>query len=169
MIEHTFCRTMAAYNTWMNERLYACARRLSDDERKRDRGAFFRSIHSTLNHILAGDRFWLGRFTGRDYGPAGLGTDLYDDFDALAAERSAMDAEITRWAAGVDRAALSAPFVYVSVSDGVERRAPTWLVVTHLFNHQTHHRGQVTTLLMQAGIDPGVTDLPKMPGLDAVT
>ena len=65
MIAPAYCQLMARYNRWMNERLYALCAGLDDDERKRDRGAFFGSIHGTLNHLLWGDRMWLGRFTRR--------------------------------------------------------------------------------------------------------
>lgn len=162
---------MAAYNRWMNERVYAACAPIPDAERKRDRGAFFKSIHGTLNHLLFGDRAWLGRFLGADrndpsgrfYAPR---TDaiLFEDFDALRAERAWLDEEIARWAAGLTETWLAADFTWTSGIDGKTRTFPAWLLVTHMFNHQTHHRGQLTTLLSQLGIDPGATDLPWMPG-----
>jgi uncharacterized damage-inducible protein DinB len=158
-----YCQTMAAYNGWMNHQLYAAAAQLSDAQRKQDRGAFFRSIHSTLNHILWGDRLWLGRFDGQTYATGVMGADLYDDFDELRARRLAHDAAIAAWAAQVSAAALAGPLSWYS---GVARRdlsRPRWLCVMQMFNHQTHHRGQVTTLLKQSGVDPGVTDLPWAP------
>lgn len=83
MIDPGYCQTFAAYNAWMNEKLYACAAQLCDEERKRDRGAFFRSLHSTFNHLLWADRVWLGRFNGRIYDVGAIGVDLCDDFDHL--------------------------------------------------------------------------------------
>jgi uncharacterized damage-inducible protein DinB len=163
MIDPEYCQTMAAYNGWMNRKLYAAAATLSDEARKSDRGAFFRSIHSTLNHILWGDRLWLPRFNGRTYPVGAIGEDLYDDYDALTAARLAMDEEIAAWAAALDGAQLAGTLSWHS---GVARREmarPRGLCVTQMFNHQTHHRGQVTTLLKQAGIDPGATDLPWAP------
>lgn len=157
------CQTFAAYNAWMNEKVYACAAQLSDDERKRDRGAFFRSIHSTLNHVLWGDRMWMGRFTGRQYEAGKIGVDLYADFDHLRLARVEMDADITAWAMALRPGVLSGALTWYSGMLQRELTKPLWLCVSHFFNHQTHHRGQVTTLLKQAGIDPGVTDLIVAP------
>jgi uncharacterized damage-inducible protein DinB len=168
MIDAQFCQTFAAYNTWMNEKLYACAEQLSDAERKRDRGAFFRSIHSTLNHVLWGDRLWLSRFNGRKYDTGPIGVDLYDDFAHLRLARVEMDAEITDWAQHVRRDQLAADLTWFSGGAQRDLTRPMWLAATQMFNHQSHHRGQVTTLLKQAGIDPGVTDLHWTPlGRDA--
>lgn len=166
MITASYCQTMAAYNAWMNDKLYHAAATLSDEERKRDRGAFFRSIHSTLNHLLYGDAVWLARFPGApraSYSVRPNGEDTHDDFAALRAARRELDADITAWAAQIDDARLTGPLVWFSKMTQTEWRRPLALCVMQMFNHQTHHRGQVSTLLMQAGIDPGVTDLPWAP------
>jgi uncharacterized damage-inducible protein DinB len=163
-------RQLARYNTWMNRRLYDRAATLSDNERRRDRGAFFGSIHGTLNHLLLGDRVWMARFTGdRDrhasrtasgevIAVTSLGQELYADFEALRRERAATDADLEAWIDGLDDAALGGPLVYRTLAGAPHERV-LWEAVAHVFNHQTHHRGQVTTLLFQAGVDPGVTDL----------
>jgi uncharacterized damage-inducible protein DinB len=158
-----YARTMAAYNSWMNERLYECCARLGDDARKRDAGAFFKSIHGTLNHLLLGDRIWMGRFTGRAFAVKSLDQELYADFGELRAERRKTDADISQWAAGLTEAAFASELSYTSVVNPQPRRYPLWFAVTHFFNHQTHHRGQLTTLLFQRGTDPGVTDLIWLP------
>ena len=163
MIDAEHCQTFAAYSTWMNEKLYDCALQLSDADRKLDRGAFFRSIHSTLNHLLWSDRNWLTRFTGRKYEVGPIGVDLYADFEHLRLARVEMDAELTSWAMSVRADQLAAPLTWFSVAAKRDFTRPMWLCVTQLFNHQTHHRGQVTTLLKQAGIDPGVTDIAWAP------
>jgi uncharacterized damage-inducible protein DinB len=168
MITPQHVRLMARYNQWMNRKIYAACDRLSDEQRKADRGAFFKSIHSTLNHLLWGDYMWLGRFThgtplAKDYPKAASGTDLYADWDRLKAARSAMDADILAWAATADGQWLAQDFTWYSGLVKANRTKPAWLLATHLFNHQTHHRGQVTTLLSQQGIDPGDTDLMLMP------
>jgi uncharacterized damage-inducible protein DinB len=160
-----WARTFASYNRWMNERLYACSAGLSDSDRKRDRGAFFRSIHGTLNHGLHGDRLWMARFTGKEYRVESLDEELYSDFVELQRERAATDAAIDAYAAGLDDAALAGTLRYRSVVNPAPRELPLWLALTHFFNHQTHHRGQLTTLLHQAGVDPGVTDLIWLPGV----
>jgi uncharacterized damage-inducible protein DinB len=158
---------LARYNTWMNEKLYALSATLSDDERKRDRGAFFKSIHGTLNHLLLADRVWLARFTGATVpegflGPGirSLDQELYADFDELRKERALTDGKLSAWVAELTPERLSAPLVYMR--RGQKQEFPLWHAVAHVFNHQTHHRGQVTTLLMQRGCDPGVTDLVAM-------
>jgi uncharacterized damage-inducible protein DinB len=158
--------TMAAYNTWMNERLFQCAAKLDDEQRRRDLGAFFKSVHGTLNHILLGDRAWLDRFTGRPVQMKTAGDELYADFDALRRARSATDQQIERWATTLGDTFADAPYSFHSVVYQRDRTTPGWVAIAHLFNHQTHHRGQVTTLLMQLGVDPGITDLPWMPMLD---
>jgi uncharacterized damage-inducible protein DinB len=154
---------MARYNAWMNARLYALCATLGDDERRRDRGAFFRSIHSTLNHIVYADLAFLSRFTGDPPEVPALGVDLHAEFAALRAARAALDARIEAWCATLDEDWLAQKLTYTSKVDGQTRTLPRWLLVTHLFNHQTHHRGQLTTLLTQRGLDIGSTDLPFMP------
>ena len=160
-----WARTLAAYNRWMNERLYALCAGLPDEERKRDRGAFFRSIHGTLNHLLLGDRIWLGRFRGEPFAVASLDQELYADFAELRAERAHTDREIDAWAASLAPADFEGTLHFASFVNPAPRSLPFWVAATHFFNHQAHHRGQLTTLLMQAGADPGVTDLIWLPEL----
>ena len=157
---------MARYNRWMNECIYGHCEKLSDAERKVDRGAFFRSIHGTLNHLLLGDRIWLGRFLSREFHVETLADELYADFSELRGERARTDAEILEWVKTLDQKCLGAPLKFRSIVGNRDRSFPLWFMVQHFFNHQTHHRGQVTTLLMQAGVDPGVTDLMWLPGME---
>jgi len=166
MIDRDYCLTMARYNQWMNERLYEGCAGIADADRRRDLGAFFRSVHGTLNHLLWADRVWMSRFTGGERPATGPADELYADFDALRAARGEMDMAILDWAGTLDEAWLRSTFTWTSGADGSTRSRPAWILVTHLFNHQTHHRGQLTTLMMQLGRDPGVTDLPWMPGVE---
>ena len=142
----------------MNARLYETAGALTDEERKRDLGAFFHSLHGTLNHLLLADRIWLGRFLGDAPLKMPLDGELYADFDELRRERVRTDDEIVVWIDAMTDDRLAASFSY-SNSRGESFQHPLWYAVLHCFNHQTHHRGQATTLLMQLGKDPGVTDL----------
>lgn len=167
MYTGNYAQLMAEYNRWMNEKLYTACAKLSDAERKRDRGAFFKSVHGTLNHLLLGDRWWLGRFTGKTYETKAIGVDLYADFTELRAVRAVMDREIVDWAAGVTTAWLQEPMTWTSKTYGFTQTQPRWVLVTQMCNHQTHHRGQITTLLSQQGIDIGVTDIPPLPVLQA--
>ena len=157
---------MARYNRWMNERIYERCEKLSDTERKVDRGAFFCSIHGTLNHLLLGDRLWLGRFLAREFRFKTLADELYADFDELHRERTKTDAEILGWVETLDEAQLAGLFKVRSMVRKRDCTFPLWFAVQQFFNHQTHHRGQVTTLLMQAGVDPGATDLLWLPGME---
>ena len=161
-------RLFAAYNSWINDRLYAACAGLPDEERKRDRGAFFRSIHGTLNHLLLADSIWMGRFEAKPFAFSSLDQELYAGFDELRARRGEMDRRIERWAEGLTDAALDAKLTFTSVLSKRTHSPTLWKVVAHFFNHQAHHRGQLTTLLSQAGVDYGGTDLLFMPSvLDA--
>jgi uncharacterized damage-inducible protein DinB len=155
--------TMARYNAWMNGKVYDAAATLSEDERKADRGAFFGSIHATLDHILLGDRAWMNRLGPRDYPVKPIGQPLYDDFAELRAAREAMDADILAWTETLTPEWLAETYAWTSTLYGGDFAHPRWGLVQHMFNHQTHHRGQATTLLSQAGLDVGPTDMPAGP------
>lgn len=159
-----FASTLARYNQWMNSRLYDLTATLTDAERKEDRGAFFKSIHGTLNHILLADNVWLGRFIGQPFFVTALSQELFAGFDDLRQARESTDQRIVQWADTLSLALLDSELRFTPITSPVEKVLPMRLAVTHFFNHQTHHRGQITTMLSQLGIDPGVTDLPMMPG-----
>jgi uncharacterized damage-inducible protein DinB len=160
-----YATTMAAYGRWINDRLYDSCSNLPDEQRKKDLGAFFKSIHGTLNHLLLADRIWLGRFTQRPIRATSLNQELYSHFDELRAERNRTDRDISEWAASLRDSDFDGTLHYVGIVNPQPRSCPFRLAVVHFFNHQTHHRGQVTTLLMQSGVDPGVTDLIALPQL----
>ena len=151
--------TLAQYNSAMNRKLYATVSLLSDPDRRQDRGAFFGSIYATLNHLLLVDRLWFGRIVGRPSNFHSLDQELYTDFEEMRRARLEMDTQIESWAQALTDQQLTADLIYRDMSN-VESSSALWVVVTHLFNHQTHHRGQITTLLSQAGLDIGVTDFP---------
>lgn len=163
MIDNTHYVLMAEYNQWMNNKLYAVCAGIPDRDRKRDLGAFFKSIHGTLNHLLYGDKAWMGRFTGQTIDGLTMGLDLYEDFHELRRAREEMDKHILKWAMELTSDWLARPFQFTSKVDNRTRTLPTWALVSHMFNHQTHHRGQLTTLIRQLGRDPGVTDIPWLP------
>ncbi|MGQ0677560.1 MAG: DinB family protein [Rhodospirillales bacterium] len=165
MIAPAHAQTMARYNKWQNQNLYACAARLTEDERRAERGAFFGSIHKTLNHLLWGDRIWLHRFAGTARPEGGIpeSVGLVEGWADLRRERAAFDEAIIRWADGLDPRWLAGDLTYYSGAAKRDITKPKWLLVTHLFNHQTHHRGQVHCLLTQAGQRPHATDLAALP------
>ena len=150
--------TFARYNAWANQRLYDACARLSEPEYMERRPSFFGSIHATLNHLLVGDRIWLGRIDGRVEKLA-LNQILYGDFTALRVARVAEDERLIRTVENIDAAALDQPLDYLTTA-GDRRRVPLRLVLAHIFNHQTHHRGQVHGLLSQTRVAP--------PGLDLI-
>jgi uncharacterized damage-inducible protein DinB len=161
MITPAYVRTMAAYNAEMNRRLYGAAGQLSDAERREQRGAFWGTIHGTLTHILWGDRQWMSRFDDWPK-PTVLikqSANMIEDFVVLSAEREKADGDISHWAAKVDDAWLARDMTWFSGAANREVRAPHQLLVTHFFNHQTHHLGQVHTMLTAAGQETGDTDL----------
>ncbi|MCW5828133.1 MAG: damage-inducible protein DinB [Deltaproteobacteria bacterium] len=168
-----FFHIHARYNRWMNRKIYDAAAEFPDAERKRDLGAFFKSIHGTLNHLVLTDRIWLGRFTGdterfRSLDSSGkpidihsLGQVLYEDFAELRHERERTDSDIGKFVDSLSQDVLETPLHY-KTSSGEPCSHPLWWALMHMFNHGTHHRGQTTTLLKQLGKDPGVTDLVAM-------
>src|SRR5205085_3030953 len=153
MIDPDYVRCMARYNRWQNDNLYAIADALSDAERKRARGAFFGSIHATLNHLLWADRIWMSRLAGTPRPEGGIPESVatYGDWSELKRERAAFDKVMLDWADRLDAAALAGDLTWFSGAIKAEVRKPKWLLVTHMFNHQTHHRGQVHCMLTQAG------------------
>lgn len=144
-------RRLAAYNAWANARLYDAATALTDFERKRDVKGYFASLHGTLNHLMVADRIWLKRLTGTGDAPAALGAILFEAFTELREAREAEDERLSTYVAGLDPAAYQKTLAYQDTR-GEGKALPVKLVLTHLFNHQTHHRGQATQMLRQLGV-----------------
>lgn len=161
---------LARYNAWMNAKLYAAAATLSAADLALNRGAFFGSILGTLNHLVVGDTVWLKRFAQRPTRPitlevvrllptpAALNELLFTDLAALRQRRFLLDEAISVWAEALTTADLASSLSYVNMA-GMAQSKNMGSLLLHFFNHQTHHRGQATTLLAQAGLDVGVTDL----------
>ncbi len=164
------CHLLARYNDSMNRKLIAAAATLPEDEIDRDHGAFFGSVLGTLNHLVVADTLWLKRLAAhpacagvleplRDTPmPAALDARPCATLDALRQRREALDALFVALCGQLEQAALDTPLEYRN-SRGEPFRRPLGNLLLHVFNHQTHHRGQATTLLSQAGVDVGVTDL----------
>jgi uncharacterized damage-inducible protein DinB len=149
----------ADYNHWANARLYQSAFALSDADYRRDVGAFFKSMHGTLNHILVADRIWLKRLTGQGDHPDKLGAIIHDDRRALALARADEDDRIVRYVASLDDAMLGSLLEYRTTS-GKPFKQKRSHILAHLFNHQTHHRGQAHTILsICTGREPPPLDL----------
>lgn len=161
---------MADYNAWMNKNIYATARQLTPAEISADRGAFFGSILATLNHLVVADTIWLKRFANHPTGfsssadinllpdPASLDEILHRSIEELWPARQAMDQLINRFVAEISDSDLAVPLEYIN-TQGKSYKKNFFSLLSHLFNHQTHHRGQVCTLLTQSGLNVGVTDL----------
>jgi uncharacterized damage-inducible protein DinB len=163
-------RLMANYNVWMNTKVLDAAMLRSDDELLLDRRAFFGSILGTLNHLIVADTLWLKRFATLEAQrevlapvlalemPTSLNQVMFTDIKALATHRKMLDQMIVDMAANMSESSLTEVLHYTN-SAGVVSAKPFSSVLIHFFNHQTHHRGQVTTLLTQTGVDVGITDL----------
>jgi len=140
-------KMLAAYNAWVNERLYEAAAKIEDADYRADRGAFFGSLHGTLNHLLLGDRIWMHRFTGEGEEPKRLDAILHDDFASLRAARHAEDGRIVTYVGRLSEADLQGTIRYRSTRSPAEIEQYLAPLLLHFFNHQTHHRGQAHCLL----------------------
>lgn len=156
---------LAEYNRWMNGELFEVCARIPDSDRRRDMGAFFRSIHGTFNHLLLADRLWMGRLTDEPFVVSSLAEELYADYDDLHRERRMEDQRILNWVAALTEIDLDREISYISAVDKKHRQFRMEDILLHLFHHQTHHRGQITTLISQLGHDFGETDLLFMPAM----
>jgi uncharacterized damage-inducible protein DinB len=137
---------LASYNRWANARLYEAALALGDTDYRRDVGAFFRSLHGTLNHLLLTDRIWLKRLTGEGDHPNALDAILYEDRTQLALARADEDDRIMSFIASLDDRAIAGTLRYANTA-GKQFEQSRVGILSHLFNHQTHHRGQAHTIL----------------------
>jgi uncharacterized damage-inducible protein DinB len=163
MITSEYVRTMAGYNHWQNTSIYSAADQLSDAQRKQSRAAFWDSVHGTLNHLLWGDQIWMSRFAGTPTPKVKSMKESSAQFASwpdLKAARAICDQSIIDWASKLAPDWLQGDLTWFSGAAGRELTKPKWLLVTHMFNHQTHHRGQVHCMLTQCGVKPDDTDLP---------
>lgn len=161
MLDPAYVQLMARYNAWQNQSLCEAADRLDDEGRWRDRGTFFKSIAGTFNHILWADEVWLSRLIGTPKPPIG-GRDsvIYvKDWAEFRRHRTERDAAIIAWAETVEHTWLRGTLIWYSGAAGREMGKPRALAIAHLFNHQTHHRGQIHAMLTAAGTVPEDTDL----------
>lgn len=165
MISSEYCRTMARYNTWQNNSLVTATDGLTNVDRWKDRGAFFQSIAATLNHIYWADALILQRLKGNEHPEQTIKHSLtapsdWNDFKLLRSQRND---EIEKWATQLVDADLNGTIAWYpgGGSTRIERSAA--LCATELFNHQTHHRGQVHAMLTAAGTKLEATNLSMMP------
>jgi uncharacterized damage-inducible protein DinB len=165
MISPDHVRAFARYNLWQNASLYREAEALGEVERRLPRGAFFSTIHATLNHLLWADQIWMHRFAGTPKPEGGIKQSawLHAEWADLAAGRRQFDQVVLTWADGLDAGWLGGDMTWFSGAQGRDVSKPRWLLVAHMFNHQTHHRGQIHAMLTAAGGRPDDTDLPFMP------
>jgi uncharacterized damage-inducible protein DinB len=162
MITPEYARTMARYNAELNRRVYSAALRLSDEQRRSDEGAFWKSIHSTLNHLYWADRIWLSRFgvaKAPDVPIARSGT-MIEDFEILWAERQDLDRVLIEWTDAMTPDEIAGDLSWHSGATGRDMTRSRALLIMQIFNHQTHHRGQVHALITRFGEKTGDTDLP---------
>lgn len=165
MITPEFLQRMARYNLWQNESLFRAADTLSDQARRADRGSFFKSVHATLSHILWADRLWMSRLSDWESPSCGIeeSATLYEDWGDLKAARAKADAAFISWADQTTAKDFAGDLTWFSGAMGREMLRPKAICMMQVFNHQTHHRGQVHAMLTAAGTKPEDTDLPFMP------
>ena len=165
MIDTGYVQHMARYNRWQNENMYAVADALSDADRRKQREAFFGSIHATLNHLLWADQIWMSRFAGTPKPVGGIpeSVSIHHAWDDLRRERTEFDATIIHWADNLDPQWLEGDLTWFSGASKRDLTRPKSILILHFFTHQTHHRGQVHCMLTQAGLKAHVTDLMAMP------
>ncbi|MBE9029667.1 DinB family protein [filamentous cyanobacterium LEGE 11480] len=166
----THIQLMAEYNQWMNQKIYATAAALSAEQLQCDCQAFFGSVLGTLNHLMVGDIVWLKRFAAHPVKflaleplrgmeqPRSIDQMLYEDFGELRQQREQLDQIVRDWVNDLTEGDLDLVLDYQNMR-AVPARRQLGRLLCHFFNHQTHHRGQVTTLLSQFGLDVGGTDL----------
>jgi uncharacterized damage-inducible protein DinB len=156
---------MARYNLWQNESLTRAASDISSAERQVERGAFFGTIEKTFSHILWGDSIWLSRFEGTDPPKGGIpdSTSLVQNWDNFKTDRAAVDQRILKWAQNVPPEWFEGDLSWYSGAVGRNVTKPKATLVVHMFNHQTHHRGQIHAMLTAAGAKPDATDIAFMP------
>lgn len=168
MITPAYCQMMARYNVWQNSQIHAICNDLSVEELAQDRGAFFGSIMATINHILWGDTLWMSRFDGGEGPrvPAKQHAELCATYAQWSEERNSMDQRIMRWAEALQPEDLDGDLHWHAQMLNADMRKPKGLCAVHMFNHQTHHRGQIHAMLTGMGRDPGDTDLVLLPEED---
>jgi uncharacterized damage-inducible protein DinB len=157
----THFQMLSRYNRIANERLYESCGQLDPLEYRRQRQGSFSSIHGLLNHILLGDRIWMARFQGRGQSTPPLNTVLFEDFADLHSARIREDHEMEAFFEHVTADFLERPFTYVN-NKGHEYTEQPSVAVSHMFNHQTHHRGQVHVMLAQTAVQPPSLDLHRI-------
>lgn len=162
MITPEYARTMARYNAELNRRVYGAALRLSDEQRRSDEGAFWKSIHATLSHLYWADRIWLSRFGAAKAPevPIARSGAMIEDFDTLWAQRQELDQVLIEWADAMTPDEIAGDLSWRSGATGRDMTKPRALLIMQIFNHQTHHRGQVHALITRFGEKSGDTDLP---------
>ena len=165
MVDPAFCQKMAAYNRWQNTSLTEAASALNHEERWLDRGAFFKSIAQTFNHLLWDDALWLARFKGNKRPEETIDVTLEEPgvWSDFLKERQRRDHDIITWAKALREEDLAGDVHWYPAGGDTLVTKPAKLCAMHFFNHQTHHRGQIHAMLTAAGARPDVTDLPMLP------
>jgi uncharacterized damage-inducible protein DinB len=143
---------LARYNQWVNTKLYSMAAALPDEAYRRNVGAFFRSLHGTLNHLLTADRIWLRRLTHEGDHPKALDAIVFDDLPALRAARESDDLRLIRFVEQLPATQFEQQWDYQTMN-GTPQRQPIREILAHVFNHQAHHRGQAHAILTILGVN----------------
>lgn len=163
MIGPEYARHMARYNAWQNQWMYQAADTLTEAQRLENRGGFWGGIQTTLSHLMWGDTLWISRFDGGDRPEGGMDASTACDWPTMMAQRPRLDARIAAWAWSADESDFAGDFKWFSAAVNREMTVPKPVCVMQMFNHQTHHRGQVHAMLTAFGVKTCDTDVPFMP------
>lgn len=165
MITNEYLRTMSRYNRWQNVELCAAANRVSETERREDRGVFWKSIHGTLSHLYWADRIWLSRFELTDPPDVQLSqsASFIEDWNELNKMREELDDLLVDWSDDYETGLISGNLKWFSSAIQRDAQAPFSVILTHFFNHQAHHRGQVNALITNTAGTANISDLFLMP------
>lgn len=166
MISPSYVQTLSRYNTWQNNQVLDVVKVVDQSVLDQNRAAFFGSLQGTLSHLLWGDLLWMSRFDANSTQPPASPTTSAQAFvtkEDWALERLACDQRIMDWANGLGQAELDGDLTWTYSFETRQVSKPMWFAVTHFFNHQTHHRGQIHAMLTSAGLDAPVSDLSYLP------
>ncbi|ARE39171.1 DinB family protein [Rhodovulum sp. P5] len=167
VVTPAWCQMMARYNRWQNRAAFETAGALPEETREVDGGAFWGSIRGTLSHLLWADHMWMSRLDGWERPKPGLSdsAQFVTEWAELRSKRQITDARISRWAQALRDGSLDGDLTWYSGAEKRDMTLPLSMCVVHMFNHQTHHRGQIHAMLTAAGATTAPSDLILMPDL----
>jgi uncharacterized damage-inducible protein DinB len=159
MTDSEILTTMAHYNQWANRELFAAVRTLPESEVSKQRPSLFKTILNTLNHPLVTDRMWWAHMHKQPHTHKAVNELLYDDFEKLAAARTEIDRDLIGYVGGLSENDADEEIDFTLLS-GTKGRMNRRMILMHIFNHNTYHRGFVVETFCQVPAALPLIDLP---------